>query len=221
MTAQKLKYSHDSWYRILFRIIQYFLRGIFQTLYRVKVYDLKKVPRSGSVLLCSNHISYLDPVVIGAYIPRVTYFMAKKELFKVSFLSNLVTFLNAFPVRRNSTDRYAFDTSLKILNEKNILGLFPEGGRSVDGIVREGKKGIGLISLLSRSNILPIAISGTNMIIQKNHKRIFFPKIKLIVGDIIETKKIIAANDKKEAIDLMVSKTMKSIKKLYKKISLY
>lgn len=219
MAAQKLKYSHGRAYWILFRLIQYFLRGIFQTLYRVKVYDLEKVPKSGRILLCSNHISYVDPVVIGMYVPRFTYFMAKKELFKVSFLANLVTYLNAFPVRRNTTDRYAFDTSLKILKEENLLGLFPEGSRSVDGIIREGKKGIGLISYLSRSNILPAAITGSNMIIQKPHKRVFFPKIKIAFGDVIDTGKIIAENDKKEAIDMIVKKTMESIKKLHKKIS--
>jgi 1-acyl-sn-glycerol-3-phosphate acyltransferase len=219
MTAQILKYRHGKWYWKFYRVLQYIVQGIFCTLYRVEAYDLDKVPRSGKIILCSNHISYLDPVIIGAYIPRLTYFMAKKELFKVSFLSNLVTYFNAFPVRRNTTDRFAFETSLKILKNDNLLGLFPEGTRSVDGIIREGKKGMGLISFLSRSNILPIAISGSNMIIQKPHKRLFFPKIKMIVGDVIDTEKIIAENDKKEAISIIVSETMKSIRKLHKKIS--
>ena len=219
MTAQKLKLSHGRWYYFLFRIIQFFLRGIFHALYRTEVRGLEKVPGSGRVLLCSNHISYLDPVIIGAYIPRYTYFMAKKELFKVSFLADLVTYLNAFPVKRNTTDRYAFDTSIKILNKDNLLGLFPEGSRSTDGEIREGKKGIGLISLLSKSDILPVAISGSNKIVQKPHKRVFFPKIRLIVGDVIKTDRIIAENEKKEAIGIIVSETMDSIKKLYRKIS--
>jgi 1-acyl-sn-glycerol-3-phosphate acyltransferase len=219
MTAQKLKISHGRWYYFVFRMIQFTLRGIFHLLYRTEVYGLEKVPRIGRILLCSNHISYVDPVIIAAYIPRYTYFMAKKELFRLSFLSNLVTFLNTFPVRRDTTDRYAFDTSIKILEEENLLGLFPEGTRSVDGIIREGKKGIGLISLLSGSDILPVAISGTNRIIQKPHKRIFFPKIKMIVGDVIKTDRIISENEKKQAISIIVSETMKSIKVLYEKIS--
>jgi len=219
MTAQKLKLSHGRWYYFLYRIIQFTLRGIFKSLYRTEVIGLEKVPRSGRVLLCCNHISYVDPVVIGAYIPRYTYFMAKKELFKVSFLSNLVTFLNAFPVRRDTTDRYAFDTSIKILKDDNLLGLFPEGTRSTDGIIREGKKGIGLIALLSRSDILPVAISGSNEIIQKPHKRVFFPRIRLIVGDVIKTGRIIDENQRKVAIAIIVSETMDSIRKLYREIS--
>jgi len=218
MTEQKLKYKHGPWYRLLFRLLQLVLQGMFRILYRVKVYDLHKVPRGGKVILCSNHISYLDPVVIGAYIPRYTYFMAKKELFKLRFLSDLVTYLNAFPVRRDTTDRNAFDTSLRILENDNLLGLFPEGTRSTDGIIRDGKKGIGLISLLSGSDILPVAISGSNKIIQKPSKRLYFPRIRFIVGDVIDTKQIIAENDRKVAVSLIVAETMKSIKELYEKI---
>jgi len=219
MTAQILKYSHGKWYLVVFRLIQLALRSIFHTLYRTEIRGLDKVPKSGRIILCSNHISYLDPVVIGAYIPRFAYFMAKKELFKLSLVSNLVTFLNAFPVRRDTTDRYAFDTSLKILNNDNLLTLFPEGTRSVDGVIREGKKGIGLISVLSESDILPIALSGSNKIVQKPHKRVFFPKIRMVVGDTIKTDKIIAGNNKKDAISIIVTETMKSIKELYKEIS--
>ena len=101
MAAQVLKYRHGKWYGILYRVLQYLLRGIFRIIYRVEAYDLDKIPRSGKIILCSNHISYFDPVIIGTYIPRFTYFMAKEELFKVSFLSNIITYFNAYPVRRN------------------------------------------------------------------------------------------------------------------------
>ncbi|MCD4670327.1 MAG: 1-acyl-sn-glycerol-3-phosphate acyltransferase [Actinomycetia bacterium] len=218
MAAQKLKYSHGTAYRILYRIIQYFLMGIFSPLYRVTIIDRHKIPKQGRFIVCCNHLSYVDPVIIAAYIPRYTYFMAKKELFSVSFLSNLVTYLNAFPVSRNAMDRKSFKTSLNILKYDNILGLFPEGSRSKDGTVGEGKKGIGLISILSGAPIIPIAISGSNKIIQKPHKRLYFPKIKVIIGDIVDTKIIANENERKDAIALIVSETMDSIKKLYSKI---
>jgi len=218
MTAQKLKYSHDKAYRIIYWMIQHFLRGIFRSLYRVTIIDRHKIPKQGRFIMCCNHLSYVDPVIIASYSPRYTYFMAKEELFSVSFLSNLVTYLNAFPLNRNAMDRKSFKTSLNILKYNNILGLFPEGSRSEDGTVGEGKKGIGLISILSDAPIIPIAISGSNKIIQKPHKRAYFPKIKVIIGDVIDTKKIAAENDRRDAIQLIVSETMKSIKKLHSKI---
>jgi len=219
MCAQKLKYKHGKAYWFIFNLTQYALKGIFTILYRVNVRGLDKIPRKGKYLICSNHISYLDPVLIGAYLPRFTYFMAKRELFSYSFISNLVTFFNAFPVSRDLIDRATFNTALKILKNENILCLFPEGTRSVNGKIGEGKKGVGLISFLSGATIIPMVIIGSNKIIQKPRKRVFFPKIKMAIGDTIDTAKIIKENDKKEAIQIIVDETMGSLRKLYQNTS--
>jgi len=213
-----LKTKHSKSYFILFKLIQFTLRAIFDLLYRVEKIDLHKVPRNGKFIICSNHISYLDPVVIGAYIPRCVYFMAKKELYNNKFLSSLVTFLNAFPVERQAFNRKVFSISFEVLKDKNVLGLFPEGTRSTDGVLRGGKKGIGFIAAASNTPIIPVAISGTNKIIQNPHKRIFFPRVKLIVGDIIDIKDILKEHSKKEAISIIVDRTMKEIGKIYDKI---
>jgi 1-acyl-sn-glycerol-3-phosphate acyltransferase len=198
--------------------VQFILRVIFDLLYRVEKIDLYKVPRNGKLIICSNHISYLDPVVIGAYIPRCVYFMAKKELYNNKFLSSLVTFLNTFPVERKAFNRKAFSISFEILKDENVLCLFPEGTRSTDGVLRGGKKGIGFIAAASNTPILPVAMSGTNKIIQKPYRRIFFPRVKLIVGDIIDIKDILKEHSKKEAISIIVDRTMKEIGKIYDKI---
>ncbi|MBC8387872.1 MAG: 1-acyl-sn-glycerol-3-phosphate acyltransferase [Actinobacteria bacterium] len=213
-----LKTKHSKSYFILFKLMQFILRVIFNLLYRVEKIDLHKVPRNGKFIICSNHISYLDPVVIGAYIPRCVYFMAKKELYNNKFLSSLVTFLNAFPVERQAFNRKAFSISFEVLKDGNVLGLFPEGTRSTDGVLRGGKKGTGFIAAASNTPILPVAISGTNKIIQKPYRRIFFPRVKLIVGDIIDIKDILKEHSKKEAISIIVDRTMKELGKIYDKI---
>ena len=213
-----LKTKHSKSYFILYKLVQFILRVIFDLLYRVEKIDLYKVPRNGKLIICSNHISYLDPVVIGAYIPRCVYFMAKKELYNNKFLSSLVTFLNTFPIERQAFNRKAFSISFEILKDENVLCLFPEGTRSTDGVLRGGKKGIGFIAAASNTPILPVAISGTNKIIQKPYRRIFFPRVKLIVGDIIDIKDILKEHSKKEAISIIVDRTMKEIGKIYDKI---
>jgi 1-acyl-sn-glycerol-3-phosphate acyltransferase len=213
-----IKTKHGKAYSILFRFIQLLLMFLFNLLYRVERIDLDKIPRKGKLILCSNHISYMDPVIIGAYIPRYIYFMAKKELYNNRFLSSLVSFLNAFPVKRRTLDRRTISTSFDILKCGNILGLFPEGTRSTDGILRKGKKGMGFIAAYSKTPIIPIAISGANKIVQKPHKRIFFPKIKLIAGKLIDVKSILKKYGKKEAIIIIVEKTMQEIERIYNKI---
>ncbi|MBU2563561.1 MAG: 1-acyl-sn-glycerol-3-phosphate acyltransferase [Actinobacteria bacterium] len=213
-----LKTKHSKSYFILFKLVQFILRVIFDLLYRVEKIDLDKVPINGKLIICSNHISYLDPVVIGTYFPRCVYFMAKKELYNNKFLSYLVTFYNTFPVERKAFNRKAFSISFEILKNGNVLCLFPEGTRSTDGVLRGGKKGIGFIAAASNTPILPVAMSGTNKIIQKPYRRIFFPRVKLIVGDIIDIKDILKEHSKKEAISIIVDRTMKEIGKIYDKI---
>lgn len=219
MCAQRLKYNHGRAYWFIFNLTQHALKCIFTILYRVSITGLDKIPGNGRYLICSNHISYLDPVLIGAYLPRFTYFMAKKELFSFSFISNLVTFFNAFPVNRDLIDRATFNIALNILKNENILCLFPEGTRSVDGKIGEGKKGVGLISFLSGAPVIPMVIIGSNKIIQKPHKRIFFPKIIMAIGDTIDTARIIKENNRKDAIQIIVDETMRSLKKLYQNIN--
>jgi 1-acyl-sn-glycerol-3-phosphate acyltransferase len=213
-----IKTKHSKAYFILFRLIQIFLMFLFTILYRVKRIDLDKIPRKGKLILCSNHISYVDPVVIGAYVPRCVYFMAKKELYNNKFLGSLVSFLNAFPVNRRTLDRKTISTSFDVLKNGNILGLFPEGTRSTDGVLRKGKKGMGFIAAYSKTSIIPVAISGANKIVQKPYKRIFFPEIKLIAGEMIDVKGILRKYGKKEAISVIVEKTMKEIGRIYNKI---
>jgi len=209
---------HSKSYLVLHKILQFIIKAIFKVLFRVETIDLYKVPRKGKLIICSNHISYVDAVIIGSFIPRCIYFMAKKELYSIKILGSLITFLNAFPVNRQTFDRKAFHTAFEVLNEGNALGLFPEGTRSTDGVLREGKKGIGFIAAVSVAPILPVAISGANKIIQKPHRRMFFPKIRLIFGDIIDVSDMLNKHGKKEAINIIVDKTMKEIGMLYKKI---
>ena len=215
-----IKTKHGKAYHIFYRVLVCIVSFIFKILFRVEVLNSHNIPKEGRIVLCSNHISYIDPVIIGVYFPRYIYFMGKKELFGNKFLASVITFFNSFPVNRVALDRKAINTAIKVLKDDQVLGLFPEGTRSVDGIVREGRKGIGLISILGESPILPIAIIGANKIIQKPHKRIFFPKIKINIGGIISTSDIIRKYQKKEAINIIVEKTMSSINKLHEKINL-
>jgi 1-acyl-sn-glycerol-3-phosphate acyltransferase len=210
-----LRVKHSRAYSVLYNFIKFILRCIFLPIYRVERIGIDKMPGKGRVVICSNHISYLDPVIIGAFIPGCIYFIAKKELYSNKFVSSLVTFLNAFPVDRQSFSMKVFKTSFEVLENENALGLFPEGTRSPDGILGEGKRGVGFIAVHTASPILPVAISGTNKIIQKPHRRMFFPKIKLIAGDLIETNEIIKKYGKKESVGLVFEKTMKEIKRLY------
>lgn len=209
---QKIKRSAA--FHISFKFIKFLLRIFFKIFFRIKIYGKEKIPLSGKLILCSNHLSYIDPVVIESFFPRIIFFMGKIEIFNNRFLNSFFKFFNVFPVDRKGFSRFAIRHSYNILEKGEILGLFPEGSRSTDGIIGEGQKGVGLIAAMSNSSILPVAIAETNNIIQKPRKRIFFPKIKLIFGDLIDTDKIIKNNSLKDSAEIITLKTMEEIKKL-------
>lgn len=143
-------------------------------LYRFEVVGTEKFPEEGGILLCSNHIHALDPPVVGMTSPRTVHFMAKEELFKVPVLGKLLPQVNAFPVKRGMSDREALRSALRILKNGDVVGLFPEGTRSTDGILKKGLSGAGFFALRGNADVMPCAIIGP-------YKP--FRKVKVVYGD--------------------------------------
>src|SRR5690554_2578133 len=134
---------------------------IFKLMFKIKVIGKENVPKTGPVIVCSNHISNFDPPVVGITFPRTIHFMAKEELFHNRFLKLLLTKLNAFPVKRGMRDRQALRDGLKVLEDGHTLGLFPEGTRSKDGQLKQGLAGAGFFAMRSKATVIPCAIIGS------------------------------------------------------------
>jgi 1-acyl-sn-glycerol-3-phosphate acyltransferase len=218
MKEYVLKVKHPKAYYGFYRFLQLILQGFFRMIYRVEEKGREKVPMEGGLILCSNHLAYIDPIIIDVFFPRCVFFMAKAEVFENRFIAPLSKFFNAFPVNRNTFDRKTLRISLDIINGGEVVGVFPQGTRYPDGSIGDGKKGVGMISLMGNCPITPMALSGTNRIVQKPHKRIFFPKVRINYGDAIDVRLIKEKYSNKEAIEKIVDMTMSSLRKLYKEI---
>lgn len=133
----------------------------FKGVYRVEVSGVENIPKNNGVLLCSNHINNLDPPLLGSLFPRPLHYMAKAELFNVPILGPLITRLNAFPVKRGMGDRQALKKGLKILEDGNVLLLFPEGTRNKTGELGKGLGGAGFFAVRSQARVLPCIIFGS------------------------------------------------------------
>lgn len=143
------------WYKF-FRAI---VKGIFFPLFRVKVIGKENLEFEGKMVIYSNHTAAIDPFFIHCMLKRMPHYMAKIELFKNPLFAKIITKLGAFPVDRDHTDMQAVKNAFKILNSGEILGIFPEGKRSLDGKIGEFHTGAAMIALRAKSPMLPIYIS--------------------------------------------------------------
>ncbi|EOD01640.1 lysophospholipid acyltransferase family protein [Caldisalinibacter kiritimatiensis] len=150
---------------------------LLKLLYKIEVNGIENIPNKGKGIICSNHISLLDPIVVAIATPRKINFMAKKELFNNSLLRFLLNKLGAFPVDRKGTSLSAVKSSLKVLKQDSLLGIFPEGTRVRIENIENAKPGISMISIKSKSPIIPIYI-------QTNYR--IFSKITVHIGHPIE-----------------------------------
>lgn len=198
---------------MLYTIVYYIFMPLFKILYRFSTSGKENLPGSGRMILAANHISYLDPIVVSlAVYPRRVNFMAKEELFQVPILRNLITWLNAFPVRRGELDKKSLKRAISLLYQEKVLGVFPEGTRIKEGL-GEAYRGAAFIALKTESPIIPIAISGTERVLPGKSIIPRFPKIRATIGKpIIPTE--ISHLDKKEKLKTMMDKVMFSLSEM-------
>ena len=129
------------------------------------VQGLDLVPESGPLLLCANHVSNYDPLLLGATVPRLMHAMAKAELFRNPLLGWYLRACNVFPVRREEADAAALRTALLVLKGGGVVVLFPEGHRSHGGRMRPFSRGAGYLARRSGAPVLPCAIWGTEQVL--------------------------------------------------------
>ena len=154
---------------------------IFKIWLRWEVCGRENIPAEGPVVIAANHLSLLDPPVLGAAATRKVHFMAKSELFKPAWFGALIRKLGAFPVRRGAMDRDAIKTGLTILKENKVLAVFPEGTRSKTGELGRAGGGAFMMAVKCKAKIVPAYIYGTDL---KRHPG--WPKVRVIFGKPME-----------------------------------
>jgi glycerol-3-phosphate dehydrogenase (NAD(P)+) len=141
------------------------LRGIlvpaFVIYCRMQRVGRQHLPKTGPLLLASNHRSFMDPFVIGMLVRRPVYYMAKRELFEKRWQAWILNSLGAFPVDRGTGDAAAMDTARAILKRGDCVVVFPEGTRIRGGPLAEPKRGIGRLALETGAPVAPVAVFGT------------------------------------------------------------
>ncbi|OZM57256.1 1-acyl-sn-glycerol-3-phosphate acyltransferase [Lottiidibacillus patelloidae] len=181
-------------------------RSLFYTYFklfnRVEAIGIENVPKEGGIVACSNHISALDPPLLGTMFPRKVHFMAKAELFTIPILKSIIKAMGAFPVRRGMGDKQALRTGLQMVGEQKVIGIFPEGTRSKDGKLQKGLAGSAFFALKSEAKVVPCAIVGSYAP---------FKKLKIYFGEPVDLEDL---KDQKGATQLATDRIMLHIQQL-------
>lgn len=156
---------------------------IFKIFFRIKAFGQENIPKKGGFILASNHASFLDPVVLGVACSRKLNFMAKEELFYNPLFSRFISYLGAFPVKRDSADLSALKEAMHRVKIGGALVLFPAGSRRFDSDSGEPYPGIGFLATKLNVPVIPAFIRGSDLALSKVAKFIWPCKISVYFGE--------------------------------------
>lgn len=169
----------------------------------VEVVGMENIPSQGAFILAGNHASYLDPVVFGIACPRPLCYLAKSELFENSFFGWLLRKVNAYPLKRNTSDVGAIKQALRQLKGGKGIILFPEGTRGSGSGFKKGMAGVGFLARKANVPVIPAFVKGTDEALPKGAKFIKRSRIKVIFGQPIHCHDQNTLTDEDMAVAVM------------------
>ncbi|MGH0052036.1 MAG: lysophospholipid acyltransferase family protein [Sphaerochaetaceae bacterium] len=168
------------------RMINSLLRAFFRVCFKIDRSELQKVPLDGPLLMMVNHTSNLEGPMLYAFLqPRKLHALAKQELWNSRFMAYLMETWKSIPVDRQNMGRATMDACFKVLDQKHILAIAPEGTRSKDGNLQQGKGGVAFIAHKKNAPMVPVAVMGFER--TKEHmRRLRRTPISIKVGEPFE-----------------------------------
>lgn len=155
----------------------------------IRARGVEQMPQRGGVVVASNHLCMVDPLLLGLVFSRQLHFMAKEELFRIGPLSWWMRLCGTFPVRRGETDRAALKRAEELLRQGEVVMVFPEGHRSDTAGAQAARAGAVLLAARTGAPILPVGIAGSErMRLQplpdhSRWERFRWPRVEIGVGE--------------------------------------
>ncbi len=161
--------------------------------YRMRVTGREHIPRKGGAVIAANHASYLDPpVMAGAIDRRIVHFLARDTLFSNPAARWFFPRVGVIPLDRTRGDLGAMKKTIAALRGGQVVGLFPEGTRSVDGELQAAKGGVGFLMAKAGVPVVPMYIEGTHGVFPKGARRLGRGRIVARVGRAIAPEEVAA-----------------------------
>ncbi len=168
----------------MYKFFHYLLWFLTKILFFASYHGIENVKGKRGIIVCSNHVSFIDPVMLVCAIPDGIDIMGKSELFKIPVFGFLARGINAFPIDRGSGDMDAIGLAKSKLEAGRKLGLYPEGTRSKDGKLQRFKSGAVYLAAATGADIIPCYIK------TKNGSVRLFRKITVYFGSAIKNEEL-------------------------------
>ncbi len=163
-----------SFYKFICSILSFLAR----ILYRVEIVGAENIPDEGNIIVIANHKHFLDPVfMLIAIKNRRIIPVAKKELFDVFILKNILKKLEVIPIDRGNPSISTVKEIINQIKSGRILGIFPEGTRCMGNNFLPAKPGVAMFAIKTKADIVPMSII-------TNFK--LFSKVKIVIGETID-----------------------------------
>lgn len=182
-----------SFYSVMYKI---FVRGV-RWFYQMDIKGMENEPSDGGCIVCANHMSAHDVVIVAGSMKRQVRFFAKAELFKIPGLKQLITALGAYPIKRGQSDVGAIKKTIALLSDGEMVGVYPQGHRfpGVHPSTTEPKNGVGLFAYRSKVRVLPVAVTTKGFRIKP------FKKTHITIGKPIEYEELGFVDGTREEFD--------------------
>ncbi len=199
------------------RVVAVIIRAFFKVFARFEVKGMENVPEEGPAIVVSNHLSNFDPIVILLDFPRWVNFMGKEELWRHPFFKFIMPWAHVFPVVQRGDSlrglRDSMRNARKVLGDRLLLGIFPEGTRSKTRQLQPALPGAMFIALENDALLIPVAVTGTENFIDLTWilRR---PRITVTVGKPFRLPKHAGGPMDKDLLASMGTITMQHIAEL-------
>jgi 1-acyl-sn-glycerol-3-phosphate acyltransferase len=194
--------------RFLFRVYLKLNHGL-------KVINEGTVPASGGMIIASNHVSYLDPPLVGVSIyNRQLYYMARASLFRNPVFGAIIHWLHSVPIERGKGPDQDWDSFLRVVNRGDALLVFPEGTRSENGELQRGKSGFGRLVHMAQKPVYPVYVHGSYEAFPKHGKRKRVPITVVLGPPVVLNDLLEQPGTEKRILREISDRTMKAIAEL-------
>lgn len=191
---------------------------VFKIFFRWELVGVEHVPRTGGAILAVNHSSLLDPPLGGVGLSRKIWFLGRASLIKNRFVDFLMKCQHMIPITRGEADLGAMKKIIALIKSGEIVLMFPEGTRSVDGSLGPGKEGIGVFVRHAKADVIPCYISGAQRAMPKGAVIPRPRKVRIAYGPVIRYEEFSDCPKGRAGFKMISGKIMERIAALKKQL---